>query len=52
MIDAASVAATVATVVGWLPSVVSLLTGIWIFIRIIESNTVQRLIAKMRGKPG
>lgn len=43
-IDAASLAATVATIAGWLPAIAALVSLIWTCIRIYETKTVQRWI--------
>ena len=46
VLDGLAVSGTVATMAGWLPPVASLLTIIWLSIRIWESDTVQNLIKK------
>ena len=43
VIDGLAVGGTVATLAGWLPPVASLLTIIWLSIRIWESDTVQKI---------
>jgi chromate transport protein ChrA len=40
----------VGTLMGILPSIAAIFTIIWTSIRIYESNTVQNLIQKMKGK--
>ena len=44
VVDGLAVGGTVATLAGWLPPFASLLTIIWLSIRIWESDTVQRFI--------
>ena len=43
VVDGLAVGGTVATLAGWLPPVASLLTIIWLSIRIWESDTVQKI---------
>jgi chromate transport protein ChrA len=43
VIDGFAVGGTVATLAGWLPPVASLLTIVWLSIRIWESDTVQKM---------
>jgi chromate transport protein ChrA len=43
VIDGFAVGGTVATLAGWLPPVASLLTIVWLSIRIWESDTVQKI---------
>lgn len=45
--DAASIGVVAGTLAGWLPSVAALLTIIWTLIRIIETDTMQRLLVKL-----
>lgn len=45
-LDALAVSGTVATMAGWLPPLASLLTIVWLAIRIWESDTVQRMVGK------
>jgi len=44
VLDGFAVGGTVATLAGWLPPIASLLTIVWLSIRIWESDTVQRFI--------
>jgi chromate transport protein ChrA len=46
VIDGLAVGGTVATLAGWLPPVASLLTIVWLSIRIWESDTVQGLVKR------
>jgi len=43
VLDGMAVGGTVATLAGWLPPVASLLTIVWLSIRIWESETVQSI---------
>jgi chromate transport protein ChrA len=43
VVDGLAVGGTVATLAGWLPPVASLLTIVWLSIRIWESDTVQKI---------
>jgi len=43
VVDGLAVGGTVATLAGWLPPVASLLTIVWLSIRIWESDTVQKM---------
>lgn len=43
VIDGFAVGGTVATLAGWLPPVASLLTIVWLSIRIWESDTIQKM---------
>jgi len=46
VLDGLAVSGTVATLAGWLPPVASLLTIVWLSIRIWESETVQNIIKR------
>jgi hypothetical protein len=46
--DGLSVGALIGTLAGWLPSVASLFTILWLGIRIWESDTVQKIVARLR----
>lgn len=46
--DAASLAAAIGTVAGWLPPLAALLTIIWTGLRIWESPTVQGWVRRRR----
>jgi hypothetical protein len=50
VVDFYSIAALILTFAGWLPHIAALLTIVWTSIRIIETETVQRLIKKLRKK--
>lgn len=41
---------TVAALLGYMPQVAALLAVVWYIIRIIETDTVQSLFKKVRGK--
>ena len=43
VLDGFAVGGTVATLAGWLPPVASLLTIVWLSIRIWESDTIQKI---------
>lgn len=44
--DAFAVGGTVGTLIGWLPPIASMLTIVWLGLRIWESTTVQDLVKK------
>ena len=46
VVDAIAVGGTVGTLAGWLPPLAALATIIWTFIRILETETVQKLFKK------
>ena len=46
IVDSLAVGGAVATLVGWLPSVASLFTIIWLALRIWESDTVQKIVKR------
>ena len=46
MIDGLSIATVVATVVGWLPAIASLVSIIWVCIRIYETKTIRGWLRK------
>ena len=46
IVDSIAVGGTVATLAGWLPSVASLFTIIWLSLRIWESETVKKLFKR------
>ena len=46
VIDVAAASTGILSLVAWLPPIASLLTIIWLGIRIYESDTVQKLINK------
>ena len=48
VMDSLAVGGTVATLAGWLPSVASLFTIVWLALRIWESDTVQRIVRRYR----
>jgi hypothetical protein len=45
--DALSVGTVLATIAGWLPAVAALVTIIWTGIRIIETETMRKLIKRL-----
>jgi len=46
VVDVAAASTGVLSLVAWLPPVASLLTIIWLGLRIYESDTVQKLLGK------
>lgn len=50
VIDVAAASTGVLSLVAWLPPIASLLTIIWLGLRIYESKTVQGLLGKSTGK--
>jgi chromate transport protein ChrA len=48
VMDSLAVGGTVATLAGWLPSVASLFTIIWLSLRIWESDTVQKTVKRIK----
>ncbi len=46
VVDVAAASTGVLTLVAWLPPIASLLTIIWLGLRIYESDTVQKLLGK------
>ena len=52
LIDAASIATLLGSLVQLLPAVASVLTIIWTAIRIYETATVQRLLGRAPGPTG
>jgi hypothetical protein len=48
--DYVSVGAVVGTILGWLPHIATALTVIWMAIRIIETDSFQKMWSKLRGK--
>lgn len=44
--DGISIMGVIATLVGWLPSIAAAVSIVWGLIRIYETKTVQRLLAK------
>jgi chromate transport protein ChrA len=47
-VDALSIGTVVATLAGWLPSIAALATLVWTCIRIWETATVQKWVARFR----
>ena len=52
VMDVAAASTGVLSLVAWLPPIASLLTIIWLGLRIYESQTVQGLLGKSTGKTG
>lgn len=52
VMDVAAASTGVLSLVAWLPPIASLLTIIWLGLRIYESRTVQGLLGKSTGKTG
>lgn len=48
IIDAASITTVIGTIMSWLPSVAALFTIIWTVIRIYETDTVQKIIVRLK----
>lgn len=48
--DAVAVGTLAATLMSWLPSATAILTFLWVLVRLYETQTVQNLIARIRGK--
>ena len=46
IVDAASIAVGVGTLLSWLPHIAAVLTILWTIIRIYETRTVQRILGK------
>jgi hypothetical protein len=51
VIDGLSVVTVIGALVNVLPSIAALFTIIWTGIRILETDTVQRLLGKKRDRP-
>lgn len=47
VIDGTSVAITLGAVMSWLPSIASLLTIVWMVIRIWETETIQKMAGRV-----
>lgn len=52
VMDVAAASTGVLSLVAWLPPIASLLTIIWLGLRIYESQTVQGLLGKSTDKTG
>lgn len=50
--DAITVAAVLGTLVGYLPPLAAAATLVWTCIRIWETDTVQRIVSKLKRKAG
>lgn len=50
VVDALSITTLVATIASALPTIAALLTIIWTLLRIYETETVQRLVARFRQR--
>lgn len=50
--DAISVGTVVGALMSWLPPIATLLTIVWMLIRIIETRTAQKFINRFRRKGG
>lgn len=48
ILDAGAVTIWVAALVGWLPAIASILSIVWLMLRILESRTVQQALGKWR----
>lgn len=51
LLDVASIAALLGSLISMLPAVASLLTIVWTAIRIFETATVQRLLGRQGKQP-
>jgi len=49
-VDALSIGAMVATLFKLLPAIAALLSIVWTVIRIYETDTIQKLVRKLRGR--
>jgi sorbitol-specific phosphotransferase system component IIC len=49
-LDIVSITTVFGTLMGILPSIAALLSIVWSVVRLYETQTVQKLIAKTRGK--
>lgn len=49
-LDMASIGATVAALIDMLPAATAVLSFVWMLIRIYETDTIQKLIARWRKK--
>lgn len=49
-LDLVSITTVFGTLMGILPSVAAILSIIWSIVRLYETNTVQKIIAKMKGE--
>lgn len=49
-LDIVSITTVFGTLMGLLPSIAALLSIVWSVVRLYETQTVQKLIAKTRGK--
>jgi hypothetical protein len=49
VIDTASIATAVGTVIQVLPAIAALFTIVWTLIRIYETKTIQKLLGKNKG---
>jgi hypothetical protein len=49
VIDTASIATAVGTVMQLLPAIAALFTIVWTLIRIYETKTIQKLLGKTKG---
>jgi len=49
-LDIVSITTVFGTLMGILPSIAALLSIVWSVVRLYETQTVQKLIAKARGK--
>ncbi len=52
VVDVAAAGITLGALAEWLPPAVTFLTGIWVCLRIYESDTVQNAIKKWRNRNG
>ena len=49
IIDGASIATVMGTLMNWLPAVAALFAIVWTAIRIYETKTIQKLLGKHKG---
>ena len=50
IVDAVAATATGAAYMSMVPDVVALLTGVWVLIRIVETDSVKAIIKKIQGR--
>lgn len=50
LVDGLSISTVIGSVMGWVPHIAAILSIIWTLIRIYETHTVQKLLAKWRGQ--
>lgn len=51
-IDIAAISAWIGALAGWLPSIAAALSIVWTVIRIWETKTIQKIVARFRERDG